>query len=184
MGRPHPRVARGPAVFFDRDGTINVATIRDGKSYPPASLDNLVLVPGAIAAIAGLRRSGFYTIVVTNQPDVAAGKQSRGVVEAINQALRSQLTLDDIRVCYHQDADGCSCRKPKPGMLLEAARDWNIDLGRSFMIGDRWRDVEAGRAAGCRTLLIEAGYRERRSEPDFSVASLVEACDIIAKIGT
>jgi D-glycero-D-manno-heptose 1,7-bisphosphate phosphatase len=184
MGRAHAGISGRRAVFLDRDGTINVATIRGGKSYPPASLDELVLIPGAIEAIAALRRSGYCTVVVTNQPDVATGKQRREVVEAINQVLKSQLTLDDIRVCYHQDADGCSCRKPKPGMLLEAARDWNIDLGRSFIIGDRWRDVEAGRAAGCRTLLIEAGYRERRSKPDFSVASLVEACDIIANIGT
>jgi D-glycero-D-manno-heptose 1,7-bisphosphate phosphatase len=184
MGRAHAGITGRRAVFLDRDGTINVATIRDGKSYPPASLDELVLVPGAIEAIAALRRSGYWTVVVTNQPDVATGKQRREVVEAINQALMSQLTLDDIRVCYHEDADGCTCRKPKPGMLLEAARDWKIDLGRSFMIGDRWRDVEAGRAAGCRTLLIESGYRERRAEPDFSVVSLVEACDIIANMGT
>ncbi|HXZ03132.1 MAG TPA: HAD family hydrolase [Stellaceae bacterium] len=168
-----------PAVFLDRDGTINVASVRDGKPHPPVSLAELVLVPGASAAIAALRQSGYCTIVVTNQPDVATGKQRREVVEAINQALMSRLMLDDIRVCYHVDADGCNCRKPKPGMLLAATRDWNIDLGRSFMIGDRWRDVEAGRAAGCRTLLIESGYGERRSEPDFSVASLVEGCNII-----
>jgi D-glycero-D-manno-heptose 1,7-bisphosphate phosphatase len=183
MGRSNATLAGRPAVFLDRDGTINVATIRDGKSYPPASLEELVLAPGAVDAIAALRRAGFCTVVVTNQPDVATGKQRREVVEAINQALKSQLALDDIRVCYHADADACGCRKPKPGMLIDAARDWHIDLARSFMIGDRWRDVEAGRAAGCRTLLIESGYSERRSEPDFSVASLVEACDIIFTMG-
>ncbi len=171
-----------PAVFLDRDGTINVATVRDGKPYPPDSLAELKIVPGAVAAIGALRRSGYRTIVVTNQPDVATGKQRRETVEAINRVLMSELILDDIRVCYHVDADGCSCRKPKPGMLLEATRDWNIDLARSFMIGDRWRDVEAGRAAGCRTLLIESGHNERRAEPDFSVMSLVEACQIILNV--
>jgi D-glycero-D-manno-heptose 1,7-bisphosphate phosphatase len=170
-----------PAVFLDRDGTLNIATIRDGRSYPPASLAELAIVPGAAAALSALREAGFCTIVVTNQPDVALGKQRREVVEAINHALSAQLPLDDIRVCYHADADGCDCRKPKPGMLLEAARVWNIALGESFMVGDRWRDVAAGHAAGCRTLLIEAGYREQRVEPTFCVTSLVEACDIILK---
>jgi D-glycero-D-manno-heptose 1,7-bisphosphate phosphatase len=172
-----------PAVFLDRDGTINCATVRDGKPYPPASLAELAIVPGAAAAMAGLRRAGYRLIVVTNQPDVATGKQQREVVEAINHALMSELSLDDVRVCYHAEPDGCACRKPKPGMLLDATRDWNIDLGRSFMIGDRWRDVGAGRAAGCRTLLIESGYDERREEPDFSVTSLVEACEIILNMG-
>jgi D-glycero-D-manno-heptose 1,7-bisphosphate phosphatase len=168
-------------VFLDRDGTLNLATIRDGRPYPPASPAELAIVPGAFSALSALRDAGFRTIVVTNQPDVASGKQRRDVVEAINDALRAQLPLDDIRVCYHNDADGCGCRKPKPGMLLEAARGWGCPLGDSFMVGDRWRDVEAGRAAGCRTILIEAGYREKRAEPSFSVASLVEACDIILR---
>jgi D-glycero-D-manno-heptose 1,7-bisphosphate phosphatase len=169
------------AVFFDRDGTINAATIRDGRAYPPSSLRELAVVPDAAESIGALRVAGYRTIVVTNQPDVATGRQRRDVVEAINDALKARLPLDDIRVCYHADADGCHCRKPKPGMLLDAARDWNISLSRSFMIGDRWRDVEAGRAAGCRTLLIESGYDERRAEPDFSVASLREACHIILR---
>ncbi|MBI3517171.1 MAG: HAD family hydrolase [Proteobacteria bacterium] len=168
-----------PAVFLDRDGTINAAVVRAGKPYPPASLGELVILPGAREGIAALRDAGFRTIVVTNQPDVANGKQRREVVEAINGALCAALALDDVRVCYHADADRCACRKPKPGLLLDAARDWRLDLGRSFMIGDRWRDVDAGRAAGCRTVLIESGYAEQRSEPDFSVSSLAEACTMI-----
>jgi D-glycero-D-manno-heptose 1,7-bisphosphate phosphatase len=172
---------RSAAVFLDRDGTINAAVVRDGKPYPPASLDELVILPGADRAIAALRTAGFRTIVATNQPDVALGKQRREVVEAINAALRARLAIDDVRVCYHAEPDGCACRKPKPGLLLDAARDWQIDLARSFMVGDRWRDVDAGRAAGCRTILIESGYAERRSEPDFSVSSLAEACTIILR---
>jgi D-glycero-D-manno-heptose 1,7-bisphosphate phosphatase len=178
------RTMSGAAVFLDRDGTINAAVVRAGKPYPPASLDELVVLPGAREAIAAMHGAGFRTIVVTNQPDVALGKQRRDVVEAINQALRSALALDDVRVCYHADADACHCRKPKPGLLLDAARDWRIDLERSFMVGDRWRDVDAGRAAGCRTILIESGYAEQRSEPDFSVSSLAEACTIILRAPT
>jgi D-glycero-D-manno-heptose 1,7-bisphosphate phosphatase len=171
------------AVFLDRDGTINTAAIRDGKPYPPDSIDDLVIVPGASGALLQLRRAGYLMVMVTNQPDVATGRQGRAVVEAINAAIRGQLPLDDIRVCYHLDADACHCRKPKPGMLLDAARDWGIDLSRSFIVGDRWRDVEAGRAAGCRTVLIEAGYEERRTVPDFSAQSLVDACEIILRVG-
>jgi D-glycero-D-manno-heptose 1,7-bisphosphate phosphatase len=174
-------MSRPAAVFLDRDGTINAAVVRDGKPYPPVTPAELVILPGAGEAIAALRAAGFLAIVVTNQPDVALGRQRREVVEAINTALRDHIALDDVRVCYHADPDGCACRKPKPGMLLEAARDWQIDLGRSFMVGDRWRDVDAGRAAGCRTVLIESGYAERRSEPDFSVSSLAEACTIILR---
>ncbi len=169
------------AVFLDRDGTLNTAVVRDGKPYPPASLDELELVPGAHAAVAALREAGFRTIVVTNQPDVATGKQRREVVEAINARLTETLGLDDVRVCWHADADRCACRKPKPGLLLDAARDWQVDLTGSFMVGDRWRDVDAGRAAGCRTVLIESGYAEQRSEPDFSCSSLTEACTIILR---
>ncbi len=174
-------VTGAAAVFLDRDGTINASPVRGGKPYPPDSLDELVILPGAAAGIAALREAGFRTIVVTNQPDVALGKQRREVVEAINAALLAALALDDIRVCFHAEADGCACRKPKPGLLLDAARDWHIDLARSFMVGDRWRDVDAGRAAGCRTVLIEAGYAERRAEPDFTVSSLAEACTIILR---
>jgi D-glycero-D-manno-heptose 1,7-bisphosphate phosphatase len=175
---------KGQAVFLDRDGTINAAILRDGKPYPPDALSDVVVLPGVATAIADLRAAGFRTIVVTNQPDVATGRQQRRVVEEIHALLKSQLALDDIRVCYHADHDGCACRKPKPGMLTEAAADWGIDLARSFMIGDRWRDIEAGRAAGCRTFLIDAGYDERRSEPDYSVASLAEACNIILRGGS
>lgn len=168
-----------PAVFLDRDGTINAGFVRGGKSYPPATLAEFALLPGAAAAIGDLRRAGYLAIVVTNQPDIATGKQNRATLDAINARLVELTGVDDVRVCPHVDADGCDCRKPKPGLLLGAARDHGIDLSRSYMVGDRWRDVDAGRAAGCRTLLVEMDYDERRSEPDWSVASLAEAAGII-----
>lgn len=173
------------AVFLDRDGVLNRAIVRKGKPYPPDSLSELEILPGVAEALKGLRAAGFLNIVVTNQPDVATGKQRRDVVEAINAHLVEKLTLDAVKVCYHSDADNCACRKPKPGMLLEAARELDIDLGGSFLVGDRWRDVEAGRAAGCRVLLfVDYGYQEKRpGNPYVSVKSLAEATALILQSG-
>ena len=168
------------AVFLDRDGVINRAVVRDGKPYPPRSLGQLVILPGVAEALARLREAGFVNVVVTNQPDVATGKQRREVVQAMNELLSSKLALDAVKVCYHVDADDCACRKPRPGMLLEAARELGVDLGASFMVGDRWRDVGAGQAAGCRSYFIDAGYSEKRpGKPYVAVKSLPEAVDRI-----
>jgi len=166
-----------PAVFFDRDGVLNVAVVKAGKPYPPASLEDLRITPGAPAALDALVGAGFLLVGITNQPDVARGAQRREVVEAINRALLSALPLSDILVCYHDDPDDCACRKPRPGLLLEAADRYAIDLSRSFMVGDRWRDVEAGHNAGCRTVFVDRGYAAERPgpEPDRTVKSLDEA---------
>lgn len=168
------------AVFLDRDGIINRAVVRDGKPHPPATLEEFELLPGVESAIHALRKAGFLIIVVTNQPDVAMGVQPRKVVEAMHDKLRAAGLCDEIKVCYHADSDGCNCRKPKPGMLIEAAREWQIDLARSFMVGDRWRDVAAGKAAGCYTFLVDYEYRERHADsPDAVVGSLEEAGRLI-----
>ncbi len=168
------------AVFLDRDGVINRIVVRDGRPCSPPSRDELEILPGVEAAIRALRAAGFLVIVVTNQPDVATGKQSRGVVEAMHRALAEQLMIDDFRVCYEVEREFSTRYKPKPGMLLEAAEEHGIDLRQSFMVGDRWRDVGAGRAAGCFTIFIDYGYKERRPDsPDATVASLLEAAEII-----
>jgi D-glycero-D-manno-heptose 1,7-bisphosphate phosphatase len=164
------------AVFLDRDGVINRPIVRDGKPYPPESVAELEILAGVNDALASLRSAGFLNIVVTNQPDVATGKQKVEIIEAMHRRLRLDLALDDIRVCFHADADGCDCRKPKPGMLLQAAREFGIDLGQSFMVGDRWLDVAAGRASGCANFFIDYGYLEKRPEPPYiAVKSLAEA---------
>ena len=171
-----------PAVFLDRDGVINRAIIRDCKPYPPAKLEDVVFSPGTYETIQSLRSSGYMVIVVTNQPDVAKGIQSKEVVEAILGIIRQQLQVDVIKVCYHVDEDVCNCRKPKPGMILNAAREYSIDLTGSYMIGDRWRDIEAGKAAGCKTILIrpEINYNEPQAQGmDAVVDSLYEAADFI-----
>jgi len=174
-----PRGAR--AVFLDRDGVLNRPVIRNGRPYPPRDVAELEILPGAAEAVARLRRSGLLALVVTNQPDVARGKASRESVEAIHQALQSRVPVDGIFACFHDDADQCDCRKPSPGMLLEAAERFGIDLGASYMVGDRWRDVEAGRRAGCRVFWIDWGYEERRPEvsPAETVRSLAEAAERI-----
>jgi D-glycero-D-manno-heptose 1,7-bisphosphate phosphatase len=171
---------RCAAVFFDRDGTLNRAVIRDGRSYPPDTIDAFELYPGVPDAVRRLKAAGYLIVVVTNQPDVATGRQSRAVVDAIHDRLRALVPIDDLRTCFHVDADRCRCRKPQPGMLLDAAADHAIDLDASYMIGDRWRDVEAGKAAGCRTIFIRNDYDERQPDgPDAAVDSVVEASAII-----
>ena len=169
------------AVFLDRDGVINQAIVRGGKPYPPANVDELVMQADAPAALQTLKQAGFLLLVVTNQPDIARGKQTLAAVEAIHQALQKALPLDDFFLCPHDDRDHCACRKPHPGLLLSGAAKYQVDLSRSFMVGDRWRDIEAGAKAGCATILIDFGYQEKRSsvQPSATVDSLRAAVDWI-----
>jgi D-glycero-D-manno-heptose 1,7-bisphosphate phosphatase len=168
------------AAFLDRDGVLNRAPIWDGRPYSPSELHEVEILSGVPEACERLRHHGFLLVVVTNQPEVARGRLTRQTVEEINDFLRSRIRLDDVRVCYHDDPDGCDCRKPKPGLLLSAARDLNIDLTRSFLVGDRWKDIEAGRRAGCRTVLIDYGYAESRPlGMDFETDSLQSAVEWI-----
>jgi D-glycero-D-manno-heptose 1,7-bisphosphate phosphatase len=168
------------AVFLDRDGVVNRSVVRDGKPYPPSSVAETEILPGVTEALMALHDAGYLLIVVTNQPDVARGTTSVEAVEKINDHLNERLTLDEFRTCYHDSGDGCECRKPRPGSLLSAASQHSIDLGRSYMVGDRWRDIEAGIRAGCQTIFIDYGYDERPpASPDFTVTSLLEASKII-----
>jgi D-glycero-D-manno-heptose 1,7-bisphosphate phosphatase len=165
---------------LDRDGVINQAIVHDGRPYPPSCLDELRILPGVRETLTAFRAAGLRVIIVTNQPDVARGIQKRDVVEEMHRRLHRELGYDAVKVCFHTDEDGCACRKPKPGMLVEAAREWGLDLRASFLVGDRWRDVAAGRAVGCRTFWIDRGYRERPAEnPDWTVKSLPEAGHLI-----
>lgn len=167
-------------IFLDRDGVINRALIQNGRPYSPSSLEDLEFLPGVGEAIRTLREAGFRIIVVTNQPDVGKGLQHREVVEAMHGRIWREFLIDDLKVCYHIDQDSCECRKPRPGMLLQAAEEWALDLSRSFMIGDRWRDIAAGRAAGCKTILVGDGYGELQAKTaDAVVDSLHEASRLI-----
>ena len=164
------------AVFVDRDGVLNRAVVRDGRPYPPATLETLEILPGVPQAVHQLRDAGYLVIGATNQPDVARGTQRREVVEAMNALLMAAMPIAEILVCYEDD-DNSPRRKPNPGLLQEAAEVYGIDLSASFMIGDRWRDVEAGRRAGCQTIFLDLGYNEKRPDPpaDHSVADLPAA---------
>jgi transaldolase len=168
---------RTRAVFFDRDGVLNDAVVRDGLPYPPASLAEMRIPPGLPHQIARVRSAGFLAIGVTNQPDVARGLQTREAADAMNHAVRAAVHLDALLVCYHDDADRCRCRKPAPGLLEAAAQRYGIDLSQSIMVGDRWRDVEAGRRASCRTVFIDYDYREAKPMPeaDVTVRSLEDS---------
>jgi D-glycero-D-manno-heptose 1,7-bisphosphate phosphatase len=168
------------AVFLDRDGVINRAVVRDGKPFPPSGLHDFEILPGVESALQTLRERGFWLCVVTNQPDVARGTQDRSVVEAMHDHLRNRLPLDAFHVCYHDDSDACNCRKPKPGLLLDAAAELAISLTDSYMIGDRWRDIDCGHSANCTTIFIDRGYREAlRKQPHFRVPDLEAAAQII-----
>ncbi|HEX4772079.1 MAG TPA: HAD family hydrolase [Bryobacteraceae bacterium] len=169
------------AVFLDRDGVLNRQMVRDGVPYPPSVLEDVVIPPGTKAALERLKDEGFALIGVTNQPDVRRGNTSVAVVEQVHRYLTKSLPLDDIFVCYHDDDDHCECRKPMPGLILQAAQRYCVNLPQSFMVGDRWRDVDAGAAAGCKTVLIDYGYTERppKHRPNASVTSLQQAVDWI-----
>lgn len=164
------------AAFLDRDGVLNQAIVRDGRPYAPHHLEDFLILPEAAEAVRRLKAAGYVVIVATNQKDVGEGLMARETLDAMHARLRQVVPVDDIRVCTC--VDECPCYKPKPGMLLEAALDWNIDLSASVMIGDRWRDIGAGHNAGCRTIFIDRGYAEAlRHTPDMVASDLADAVD-------
>jgi D-glycero-D-manno-heptose 1,7-bisphosphate phosphatase len=165
-----------PAVFLDRDGVLNDAYIVDGTPHPPKSVDEVQVIPSAAEACRNLEAAGYVLVVVTNQPDIARGTETLEGVRAINEAVAREVPIDEFVICPHDDADRCACRKPLPGMLLDASARLGLDVGRSFMVGDRWRDIEAGKRAGCVTVFVDRGYVERGPDrPDFVVRELAEA---------
>jgi D-glycero-D-manno-heptose 1,7-bisphosphate phosphatase len=174
------------AVFLDRDGVLNRAAVRDGHPYPPDRLENFELYDDVFAGCAQLKAANFLLVVITNQPDVGRGKQRRETVEAMHLRLRSAIPfLDRIEVCYHAGeryGEPCECRKPQPGLILRSAADLNIDLADSYVIGDRWRDVDCAHAAGCRAVFIQRDYEENLRElPDFTVASFNDAVNALLR---
>ena len=171
------------AVFLDRDGVINKAYIKDGLPKSPNSLNELKILPGVKESILRLKELDFICLVVTNQPDVPRGKINKNTVIEMNNFLKKEIELDDIFVCYHDDKDNCNCRKPKPGLLLQAIKKWNVDFKKSFIIGDRWRDIQAGEKIGCKTIFIDYKYKEKKPKnPDFTTDTLLKATYIIEKI--
>ncbi len=168
------------AIFLDRDGVLNQVNLINGRPFPPDSVKSLKLLPKVKEAIELFKQNQWFLVVVTNQPDVAREKTSKEVIEAINNSLIKTLGIDEFRVCFHDDSDNCHCRKPLPGLLMDAAKEHQIDLSLSYMIGDRWRDIEAGQAAGCQTIFLDYNYDEKKPKSfDLKVSSLYEAALII-----
>jgi D-glycero-D-manno-heptose 1,7-bisphosphate phosphatase len=170
------------AVFLDRDGVLNKPIIINGKPYPPKSTEELIIIEGVKEGLNQLRQYNYLLIVITNQPDIARGITTINIVDDINNNLKQQLSIDDIYCCIHDDSDNCSCRKPKPGMIFEAAKKWNINLNSSFLIGDRGKDIEAGTNAGLKTLLIDYNYQESFYKPDYICSNFLEAVHIIISL--
>jgi len=169
------------AVFLDRDGVINKVILKDGKPYSPRKIDEFVINDGIKEVVQHLKERGFKVFIVSNQPDLARGEITQDVLDTMTQKVKSEIPIDDIYICPHDDHHKCSCRKPRPGMLLQAAQKWGIDLTESFLIGDTWKDMEAGKAAGCKTILLDAPYNQD-VQSDFRVKSVSEFIDIINEL--
>ena len=174
------------AVFLDRDGVLNRTVVRNGQPYPPSRVEDFELHDDVAAGCARLKAANFLLVVITNQPDVGRGKQSREAVEAMHRKMQSALPcLDRIEICYHAGeryGEPCDCRKPRPGLILRAAAELKIDLAGSYVIGDRWRDIDCARAAGCRAIFIQRDYEESlRDVPDFTVTNFNDAVSAVIR---
>ena len=170
------------AIFLDRDGVINKIFIKNGLPFSPPTFDELEILPGVKEAILRFKKKNFLCLLVTNQPDVSRGKMHKEIVIKMNNYLKEEIQLDDIFVCYHDDDDNCKCRKPKPGLLLEASKKWNVDFKKSFIVGDRWRDIQAGKKVGCKTIFLDYKYKEiKPKNPNFITDTLLNATYIIEK---
>ena len=171
------------AIFLDRDGVINKTFIKNSLPISPPSFDLLEILPNIKESILRLKKLNFVCLVVTNQPDVSRGKIEKKTVIKMNNYLKDEIKLDDIFVCYHDDHDNRKCRKPKSGLLLDAGKKWNIDLKKSYMIGDRGKDIEAGRCIGCKTIFIDYNYKEAKPKnSNFTAHSLLSSVHIIEKL--
>jgi len=171
------------AIFLDRDGVINKTLVKNSLPFSPTTFDLLEIIPGVKESILRLKKLNFVCLVVTNQPDVSRGIIEKETVIKMNNYLKDEIKLDDFFVCYHDDKDNCKCRKPKPGMIIQASKKWDIDVRKSFMIGDRWRDIQAGISAGCKTIFIDNNYNEdKRVKANYTFANLVDAVFIIEKL--
>lgn len=172
------------AVFLDRDGVINKAIVINGRPYPPKSINELEILPGVEEGIKRLKQNEYKIFVVTNQPDVARGTALIQTIQEMNSFIEKKLFIDEIYCCFHDGKEKCNCRKPNPGMLIQAAEEWGIDLKNSFLIGDRWRDIEAANSVGVISILLDYDYDEKKVEPHFKCTEFKNAVDFILKFKT
>jgi D-glycero-D-manno-heptose 1,7-bisphosphate phosphatase len=170
------------AVFLDRDGVINKTIIRNGKPYSPSDMSQVEIIAGVNSALDKFRYLNFEIIVVTNQPNIARGIDHPNFLIEVHNYLKSKLSIENFYICLHDDSDNCICRKPLPGLLMIASQELDINLSDSYMIGDRWKDIEAGQQAGCMCFFINYGYDEKQPEKPYTeVNSLLEAATVIER---
>ena len=180
-------MAPRPAVFLDRDGTLNVQLVRDGKPYAPDRLEDFRLYEGVPEGCRMLKAAGYALVVVTNQPEVGRGTIAAETIEAMHARLKALVPeIDRVEACFDSGrGEICRRRKPEPGMVFDAAKALGIDLARSWMVGDRWRDVDCGKRAGLRTVFIDFGYAEDlASQPDHTVRGFGDAVRVILAAST
>ena len=166
------------AVFIERDGILNLVRIENGHPVPPLRRSDFRLNLEAIQPIRQLRLAGFKLIVTTNQPWLSHGCLSRYELERMHEQLRQAFPIDDILVCPHEEMDECPCRKPLPGMFIEAAAMWHLDISRSFVLSDKWQDAEAARRIGCISVLVRSPWTGK-GHHDFLAPNLAAAVGII-----
>ncbi len=168
------------AAFLDRDGVINKANLVQGVPRPPTSVDDVVILDGVSEAITRLKEHNFVPVVITNQPDVARGRILHRTVTEMNEFIGNSLGIEHFYVCTHDDQDFCSCRKPSTGLIDRAVSELNLDVANSFLVGDRWKDIEAGQKSGCTNFFIDYTYPEKQPNTPFTqVSSLLEAVNIM-----
>ena len=169
-------------VFLDRDGVINVPIFKDGRSFAPILFDDFEIYPSAYDACQMLKKAGYLIVVITNQPDVGNGKASKSEIERMNQYLKSEELVDDIFICYHSQDEQCVCRKPKAGMIFQALEKYSIDLGASFLVGDRKSDIEVAVSVNCKSIFIDHDYDEVKPvAQNITLKSLKEAAEYILR---
>jgi len=174
---------RNKAIFWDRDGIMNKVIMRKGETSSPWKLEEFEILPDVKKCLEASKEMGFLNIVFTNQPDISRGFLKIEDLEKMHKVILETLPVDEIKVCPHDDKDNCSCRKPKPGLILEAVKKWSIDLEKSYVVGDGWKDIKAGKAAGCKTFLLRREYNKNyQKDYDFEIDNLKKTVEIIKKL--
>ena len=169
------------AVFIERDGVLNQVRVERQHPVSPLTLDDFRINQEAVLLLQKLKATGFLLIVTTNQPGLSRGYQSRRELDRMHDLLRATFALDDILLCPHDETDGCSCRRPKPGLLVEAGFKWRLSLDRCFVISDKWQDAEAGRAVGCTSLLLQSPWNGV-ARPDLVLPDLAAAVEKLLRL--
>lgn len=169
-------IVKKRAAFLDRDGVINKSILENGLPKPPSNINDIIILDGVIESIEILFKNNFVPIVITNQPDVARGNNLITEINLINTRISELTKIQHFYSCFHDDLDKCNCRKPKPGMILQAANELDIDVSKSFLVGDRWKDIEAGQKMSISSYFIDYEYPELKPKMPFTkVCSLLDA---------